>query len=99
MTAILLIGAAFSARRGKMHHDNERAARWLALEVQAIEPFIASLSQKDKSAIKAKLAEKLFGQQSAQRTEKINKEIIEDSIFSVIGRECVSWFKKSKGGE
>lgn len=99
MTLILLIGATFCARRAKMHHNAERAAKWLSLEVKAIDPFIASLDQKDRTALKIRLAERLFGQQSAQNSQNINKAMIEDSIFRIIGRECLNVFKKSSSGE
>ena len=81
-----------------MHHNNEQAARWLSLEVRAIDPFIQSLLPEKQAEFKAKIGEKLFGQQTKQ-TSSLNKEIIEDSIFAIFGREAFKFFKKGNGGD
>lgn len=64
ITGVLLYGAIYSAKQSNAHRINERQTRWFALEVKAIDPFISSLDNDDRKALKNKLSEKLFGQNS-----------------------------------
>ncbi len=63
VTGVLLFGAAYSTKQSNAHRKNETQARWFALEVKAIDPFISSLAEKDQAALKHKLSDRLFGQQ------------------------------------
>ena len=63
VTGVLLFGAAYSTRQSNAHRKNETQARWFALEVKAIDPFISSLAEQDQAALKHKLSDRLFGQQ------------------------------------
>ncbi|MGI3163905.1 hypothetical protein [Pseudooceanicola sp. 200-1SW] len=65
LTAIFLYAAGYTSRQSKMHRDNETLLRSYALETQALDPFIASLSSKEQQAIKAELVRRMFGQQNA----------------------------------
>jgi hypothetical protein len=47
LTAVLLYGAAYSAQQSTKHRNNEKRARWFALEIKAIDPFISSLPESD----------------------------------------------------
>ena len=63
VTGVLLFGAAYSTKQSNAHRKNETQARWFALEVKAIDPFISSLAEQDQAALKHKLSDRLFGQQ------------------------------------
>src|SRR5690554_1788423 len=43
ISGVLLWGAAYSAQQSTRHRNNEKRARWFALEVKAFDPFISSL--------------------------------------------------------
>ena len=82
VTAVLLFGAAYSAKQSNIHRDNEKRTRWFALEVNAIDPFIASLNEDDKKALKNKLSDKLFGQQVISNDK--NGKIIDEHAFGIL---------------
>src|SRR5690606_18584207 len=41
ISGVLLWGAAYSAQQSTRHRNNEKRARWFALEVKAFDPFIS----------------------------------------------------------
>ena len=59
LTAVLLYGAAYSAQQSTKHRNNEKRARWFALEIKAIDPFISSLPESDRIGFQ-RAAEILF---------------------------------------
>lgn len=65
LTAVFLVAAGYTSRQSKLHRDNEKLLRSYALETKALDPFIASLPEKDQQAIKAELVRRMFGQQNA----------------------------------
>lgn len=62
LTLILLATAAYAARQSKIHRENEQKMSWFLLEVSALDPFIASLSEDQQRVLKMQLAQRLFGQ-------------------------------------
>lgn len=62
LTGVLLFGSVYASKQSSIHRSNERQIRWFALEVKAIDPFIASLEPAQQNALKEKLSERLFGQ-------------------------------------
>lgn len=61
LTAAFFFGAGYAAQQSTRHRETERNARKFALEVKAIDPFIASLPPEDQQKLKHSLSEKLFG--------------------------------------
>ncbi len=82
VTAVLLFGAVYSSQQSNTHRQNEKRTRWFALEVNAIDPFIASLNEEDRKALKNKLSERLFGQHDLGN-EKETK-VIDEHAFSIL---------------
>ena len=82
VTGVLLFGAAYSARQSNVHRQNEKKTRWFALEIKAIDPFIASLGEEDRKALKNKLSERLFGHHNGEDDK--DHKIIDEHAFSTI---------------
>jgi hypothetical protein len=82
VTGVLLFGAGYSAKQSNTHRQNEKKTRWFALEVKAIDPFIASLNEDDRKALKNKLSEKLFGRSDSENKDDHN--IVDEHAFSMI---------------
>lgn len=94
LTGVLLFGAAYSAQQSNKHRSNEKKARWFALEVKAIDPFIASLDETMQKELKKQLSEKLFAQ--ANKHEDSDKKIIDEHAFNTIVKGITDIFKANK---
>ena len=70
LTGILLFGAGYSARQSDSHRQNARRAKWFALEVNAINPFISSLSPDDQNSLIKELSSRMFGRQFNEAEKK-----------------------------
>jgi hypothetical protein len=81
LTGVLLFGALYSAKQSNIHRQNEKRTRWFALEVKAIDPFIASLKDEDRKALKNELSKRLFGQKD-ESNEK--DKVFDDHVFQVV---------------
>ena len=64
-TSTLVTGAAYAARQASKQEKIERYARKIEMELVAIDPFIQSIEEEKRSAIKEDLARKLFGDAKA----------------------------------
>jgi hypothetical protein len=62
LTAVFIYGAVYASKQSNIHRNNEKQTRWFALEVKAIDPFIASLDSEQQKQLKEKLTERIFGQ-------------------------------------
>ena len=80
ITAVLLFGAGYSSKQSSIHRHNEKQTRRFALEVKAIDPFIASLNEENQSQLKHKLSEKLFGQNNNDDSDNEGRNISENSL-------------------
>lgn len=69
LTLILLATATYAARQSKLHRVNEQQMSWFSLEIGALDPFIASLSEEQQRVLKIQLSQRLFGQ---NRTASVN---------------------------
>lgn len=78
ISGVLLWGAAYSAQQSTKHRNNEKRARWFALEVKAFDPFISSLESQQQQELKKQLAERIFGQNSA--TDEDSKVVDEHAL-------------------
>lgn len=85
VTGVLLFGAAYSAKQSSIHRKNEKRTRWFALEVKAIDPFIASLNEADRIALKSELSKKLFG----------NNDLNDDKDHGMIDEHAFTTIVKS----
>lgn len=81
ISGVLLWGAAYSAQQSTKHRNNEKRARWFALEVKAFDPFISSLEPQQQQDLKKQLAERIFGQNST--TDEDSKVIDEHALRAV----------------
>ena len=81
ISGVLLWGAAYSAQQSTRHRNNEKRARWFALEVKAFDPFISSLEQQQQQDLKRQLAERIFGQSST--TDEDSKVVDEHALKAV----------------
>lgn len=90
LTGVLLYGAAFSSQQSTKHRNNEKRARWFALEIKAFDPFISSLKEDERNELKKQLSERLFGQSNNDGDSKIIDEhaykTIIDGITNVISK-------------
>lgn len=91
ISGVLLWGAAYSAQQSTKHRNNEKRARWFALEVKAFDPFISSLKQEQQQELKRQLAERIFGQNStADEDSKVVDEhalkAISDAFSKVLSK-------------
>lgn len=81
ISGVLLWGAAYSAQQSTRHRNNEKRARWFALEVKAFDPFISSLEPQQQQDLKRQLAERIFGQSST--TDEDSKVVDEHALKAV----------------
>lgn len=70
LSGVLLFGAAYSAQQSTRHRNAEKRTRWFALEVKAIDPFIHSLPEEQRQALKKELSERMFGHFTKSEDEK-----------------------------
>lgn len=64
-TSTLVTGAAYAARQASKQEKVERYARRIEMELVAIDPFIDSMDEERKSAIKEEIARRIFGNSDA----------------------------------
>lgn len=81
ISAVLLWGGAYCAQQSTRHRNNEKKARWFALEVKAIDPFIHTLDVEQQRELKKKLADKLFGQNS---TDIDNSSVLDEHFIKLV---------------
>lgn len=60
-TSTLVTGAAYAARQASKQEKVERYTRKIEMELVAIDPFIDSLDEERKAAIKEEIARRIFG--------------------------------------
>ncbi|WNL30512.1 hypothetical protein [Aliarcobacter cryaerophilus] len=94
LTAVLLYGAAYSAQQSTKHRNNEKRARWFALEIKAIDPFISSLPESDQQTLKKELSEKLFAQ--SEHFKDVDKKILDEHAFNIVIKGLTDLFKANK---
>jgi hypothetical protein len=94
VAGVLLFGAVYSSKQSNVHRKNESRTRWLALEVKAIDPFIASLSEEDQRTLKKTLSDRLFGQPNS--AEKSTENAINEHFFETIVKSVTEVIKAAK---
>lgn len=94
VTGVLLFGAAYSAKQSSIHRKNEKKTRWFALEVKAIDPFIASLNETDRIALKNELSKKLFGNNDF--SDDKDHGMIDEHAFTTIVKSFAEVVKIAK---
>lgn len=83
LTGVMLYGAAYSSQQSTKHRNNEKRARWFALEIKAFDPFVSSLKEEQRHELKKQLSERLFGQ-NEHNNLKDSKVIDEHAYKTVI---------------
>lgn len=81
LTLILLATAAYAARQSKLHRVNEQQMSWFSLEVSALDPFIASLTEDQQQVLKMQLSQRLFGQ---NRVAVANEENVRENETDLV---------------
>jgi len=94
VAGVLLFGAVYSSKQSNLHRRNEQKTRWLALEVKAIDPFIASLSSEEQKELKKSLSEKLFGQMN--NIDSTNEDAINEHVFQTVMKSVTDVIKASR---
>lgn len=82
LTGVMLYGAAYSSQQSTKHRNNEKKARWFALEIKAFDPFISSLKEEQRHELKKQLSERLFGQNEHNHID--NSKIIDEHAYKTI---------------
>lgn len=85
LTAVLLFAAGFTARHASSHLENARHLRGVALNVKALDPYLASLHPDQQKELKKELTEKLFGQSYIPQHKKQNN-MDENKIMDIVER-------------
>lgn len=83
LTAILLLTSGFTARQSSSHLENARHLRGVALNVKALDPYLASLDTTQQKELKKELTEKLFGQSYIPQYKK-GRSIDENKIIDLM---------------
>lgn len=65
---VLLSG--FAALQVSRHQKNERSLRQAELEIASIDPFLSTLSDEDRNAVKREFATRYFGQRESEPKQK-----------------------------
>ena len=90
VAGVLLFGAVYCSKQSNLHRKNEQRTRWLALEVKAFDPFIASLAPEEQKELKKSLSEKLFGQ--INNIEKESDNAINEHVFTAVTKAITDIF-------
>ncbi len=85
LTAILLFAASFTTRQASSHLENARHLRGVALNVKALDPYLASLHPDQQKELKKDLTQKLFGQSYIPQHKK-NSNIDENKMIDILER-------------
>ncbi|MCE5973426.1 hypothetical protein LZA78_08040 [Sinirhodobacter sp. WL0062] len=80
LTALLLSFAVYASKQAALHRINERKARSFFLQVQAFDPFIASLPEDTQHEMKKSLSVRIFGPDDPEH----DKTILENGDFKVL---------------
>ncbi len=90
VTLILLYGAVYSSRQSKRLTDFSQKAKWLALELKALNPFLSELKEEDAQKLRYDLSSKFFGSnyeldkaEDENLTIKVEKGALSKFITSV----------------
>lgn len=86
LTLVLLGAAGYAARQSKIHRETEQQMRWFALEVKAIDPFLSSLPENERSDLKKRLSEKLFGRNRSNGSdgEQVDPNALKTVVDAVL---------------
>ncbi len=61
LTGVLLFGAGYSAQQSTKHRKAQRMSHQFSLEINSLDPFIATLNEVDRAEMKKQITAKLFG--------------------------------------
>ncbi|BBG65893.1 hypothetical protein NNO_1190 [Hydrogenimonas sp.] len=86
LTGVMLYGAAYASQQSTKHRNNEKRARWFALEIKAFDPFISSLKEDQRQELKRQLSERLFGHHEDGDDEKVIDEHVYKTVIDGIVR-------------
>jgi len=82
LTGVMLYGAAYSSQQSTKHRNNEKRAKWFALEIKAFDPFISSLKEDQRHELKKQLSERLFGQNEHNNVKE--SKVIDEHAYKTI---------------
>lgn len=82
LTGVMLYGAAYSSQQSTKHRNNEKKARWFALEIKAFDPFISSLKEDQQHKLKEELSKRIFGQN--EHNDLKDGSVIDEHAYKTI---------------
>jgi hypothetical protein len=71
LTVLLVSFAVYASKQASIHRLNERKARAFFLQVQAFDPFIASLPEETRVALKQALSSRIFGADDSEGDKQV----------------------------
>lgn len=77
ITTLLISFAIYASKQANLHRANEQKTRSFSLQVQAFDPFIASLPETERNELKKALSERIFGDSKNGDDDKL----LRDSSF------------------
>jgi hypothetical protein len=106
---VLLLGslgviAAYAGNQADKHFDIEKRNRKLALELEAIGPYLAPLSQEEQDKFRVQIGERSFGRDddSSVRTHRKSPATLIDLVKSKEAKDVIDWIlevvRKNKVG-
>jgi hypothetical protein len=95
LTALMLSFGVYASKQSALHRVSERRARAFFLQVQAFDPFIASLEPADRQELKKALSTRIFGPDDPQH----DKAILDNGDFKSLDKllSVMESFKKLFG--
>lgn len=97
LTGVMLYGAAYSSQQSTKHRNNEKRARWFALEIKAFDPFISSLKEEQRQTLKQQLSERLFGRY--EHAHDPDAKAIDEHAYKTILGELANLISKLPKGK
>lgn len=82
LTGVMLYGAAYSSQQSTKHRNNEKKARWFALEIKSFDPFISSLKEEQQHKLKEELSKRIFGQN--EHSDLKDGSVIDEHAYKTI---------------
>jgi hypothetical protein len=96
LTGVMLYGAAYSSQQSTKHRNNEKRARWFALEIKAFDPFVSSLKEEQRHELKKQLSERLFGQNEHNNLK--DSKVIDEHAYKTVVDGIVNVISKIPRG-
>lgn len=81
ITALLISIAVYASRQSTLHRLNERRTRTFSLQVQAFDPFIASLRTEKQEVLKEEMSRRIFGSDDTELPRNTDFESLDKATL------------------